>query len=218
MKRDKVVVMLDNGHAAETKGKCSPLLDEKLKSKYGMSRFKEYWYNREIVSSLIMHLWENGVDVYDVVPEETKDIALTTRANRANRKYYAAKKEGKTAIFISVHVNAAGNGNNWMNATGWSAWTTKGKTNSDKLAECLYDAAEEILTPLAKKIRTDKSDGDRDYEENFTVIYKTVCPSVLTENFFMDNKNDVEWLLSDEGKRAIVQIHVKGILKYIDAL
>ena len=165
-----------------------------------------------------MHLWENGVEVYDVVPEETKDIGLTTRANRANRKYYATKKEGKTAIFISVHVNAAGNGSNWMNATGWSAWTTKGKTNSDKLAECLYDAAEEILTPLGKKIRTDKTDGDRDYEENFTVIYKTVCPSVLTENFFMDNKNDVEWLLSDEGRRAIVQIHVKGILKYIDEL
>jgi N-acetylmuramoyl-L-alanine amidase len=48
---------------------------------------------------------------------------------------------------LSVHVNAAGNGS-WMNATGWSAWTTKGQNNSDKLADCLYDAAEELLKPL----------------------------------------------------------------------
>jgi len=216
MDRGKVIVMLDNGHAAETPGKRSPLFDSDLANKYGMKQFREYWYNREIVSMLILQLGELGIEVYDVVPEEVKDISLTTRANRANNKYYSAVKQGKTAIFISVHVNAAGNGKEWKNATGWSAWTTNGKTNSDKLAECLYDAAEEVLKPLGKVIRTDKSDGDRDYEENFTVLKKTQSVAVLTENFFQDNKKDVEWLLSEDGKQAIVNIHIKGILKYID--
>ena len=214
----KVIVMLDNGHAASTPGKRSPLFDTAMANKYGMKQFREYWYNREIVSMLIMQLGELGIEVYDVVPEEVKDISLTTRANRANNKYYSCAKQGKKAFLISVHVNAAGNGSQWKNATGWSAWTTKGKTNSDKLAECLYDAAEEVLKPLGKAIRTDKSDGDRDYEEDFTVLYKSRCVAVLTENFFQDNKQDVEWLLSEEGKQAIVNIHIKGILKYIKSL
>ena len=53
--------------------------------------------------------------------------------------------------------------------------------------------------------------NDLDYEENFTVIYKTVCPAILTENLFMDNKTDVEFLMSDEGRNKIAQIHVNAI-------
>jgi N-acetylmuramoyl-L-alanine amidase len=96
---------------------------------------------------------------------------------------------------LSVHVNAAGNGD-WYNATGWSAWTTKGQNNSDKLADCLYEAAEEILKPLGKKLRYDMTDGDKDFESNFYVIKRVNCVACLTENFFMDNMNDVDWLLS----------------------
>jgi N-acetylmuramoyl-L-alanine amidase len=107
------------------------------------------------------------------------------------------KSKGDTAIVISIHVNAAGNGG-WFNATGWSAYTTKGKTTSDKLAECLYDAAVEVLKD--KKIRVDNSDGDRDYESDFYIIKHSNCPAVLTENFFMDSKKDIDYLLSDQGK------------------
>jgi len=31
----------------------------------------------------------------------------------------------------------------------------------------------------------------------------------------MDSKKDIEYLLSEQGKSDIVNIHVKGILKYI---
>ena len=53
-------------------------------------------------------------------------------------------------------------------------------------------------------------------EKNFTVIYKTNCPSVLTENFFMDNEEECEFLLSEEGKKKITELHVAAILKYIN--
>jgi N-acetylmuramoyl-L-alanine amidase len=85
-----------------------------------------------------------------------------------------------------------------MNATGWSAWTTKGQNNSDKLANCLYEAADEILKPINKKVRTDLSDNDKDYEANFYIIKNVNCVAVLTENFFMDNKKDILWLLTEE--------------------
>jgi N-acetylmuramoyl-L-alanine amidase len=38
---------------------------------------------------------------------------------------------------------------------------------------------------------------------------------VLTENFFYDNEDDCKFMLSDEGKDAIVELHVRSILEYI---
>jgi N-acetylmuramoyl-L-alanine amidase len=44
----------------------------------------------------------------------------------------------------------------------------------------------------------------------------TKCPAVLTENLFQDNKKDVEFLLSEKGKETIVNLHVEGIINYIN--
>lgn len=203
-------ILLDPGHVRQTPGKRSP-----------DGRLLEYQYNREILERIKNKLDNLGIDNWNSHPEldfvnnkynnDSKDLVL--RVQRINKKYDELKSLGKTAILLSIHVNAAGNGG-WYNATGWSAYTTKGITNSDKLSECLYDAAEEILKD--KKIRKDNSDGDRDYESDFYIIKHSKCPAVLTENFFMDSKKDVEYLLSEEGKNDIVNIHVQGILKYIE--
>lgn len=197
-----LVVMLDNGHGEETPGKRSP-----------DGRLREYAYTREIVKMLKVELDKLGIEYYIVVPE-TRDVKLKTRAARANKKYEEVKAQGKKAIFISVHCNAAKNGE-WYSARGWSGWTSKGQTAGDKLADCLYEAAHEILDPKGIQIRKDKSDGDEDWESNFTVITETLMPACLTENFFQDNKEDVKYLLSDEGKNDVVNIHVEGIKKYI---
>lgn len=100
-----------------------------------------------------------------------------------------------------------------MNATGWSCYTTKGRTQSDSLATCLYESA--IKNFPDKHIRKDYSDGDADWEENFYVLHNTLCPAVLTENFFMDSLSDRDYLLSEVGKQAIVDTHVEGILEYL---
>ena len=65
------------------------------------------------------------------------------------------------------------------------------------------------------KIRKDMTDGDPDKESGFYMLKHTRCPAVLTENLFQDNREDVEFLLSEEGKRAIVSLHVWGIMKYL---
>lgn len=194
-----MLVLLDNGHGIDTLGKQSP-----------DGRLKEYEYAREIVKRIHSELENKGINSIILVPEE-KDISLTERCNRAN-KYY--DNNDKSVILISVHCNAAGNGDKWMTARGWEAWTSVGETKSDELAELLYSAAEAWL-PEGTKIRTDKTDGDRDKEKNFTILYKTKCPAVLTENLFQDNKEDVEFMLSEEGKRAIVNLHVEGIVNYL---
>ncbi|WP_195669380.1 N-acetylmuramoyl-L-alanine amidase [Bacteroides intestinalis] len=188
-------VLIDNGHGSNTPGKRSP-----------DGRLREYAYTREIASRLEMELRKNGIDAERIVKEEI-DVPLAERCRRVN-EYKASE-----AILVSIHCNAAGNGSDWMSARGWEAWTSVGKTKADKLATCLYEDAEHCLPGM--KIRKDMTDGDPDKESGFYMLKHTRCPAVLTENLFQDNREDVEFLLSEEGKRAIVSLHVWGIMKYL---
>lgn len=187
-------VLIDNGHGSNTPGKCSP--DKRL---------REYAYTREIAVRLEYELRKRGIDAERIVKEEI-DVPLAERCRRVN-EYKATQ-----AILVSIHCNAAGCGD-WMQGHGWEAWTCVGQTKADKLATCLYEAAEKCLPDM--KIRKDMSDGDPDKESQFYILKHTKCPAVLTENLFQDNKEDVAYLLSEEGKRAIVELHVKGIIKYL---
>lgn len=192
-------ILLDNGHGQETAGKRSP-----------DGSFREYAWAREIARRIETELHNRGFDVQRIVTEEN-DVPLSERSRRVNEICGRYGKEN--VILVSVHVNAAKDGQ-WANARGWSAYTSKGETKSDKLANCLYFAAAEAL-PLGTKFRKDLSDGDADWEENFWILRKTSCPAVLTENLFMDNREDLAVLNSDEGKAAIVQLHVEGIIMYL---
>ena len=193
-------ILIDNGHGHNTPGKRSP-----------DGKFREYAYNREIANRIVADLIDRGYDAELLVPEHN-DISLEERVRRVNALCSAHGKSN--VILVSVHVNAAGNGSKWTNATGWSVYTCKGQTASDKLAECLCEAA--IKNFPGKRIRTDYSDGDSDWEENFYILRHILCPAVLTENFFMDGL-DLEFLQSKAGKQAIVDTHVEGIIEYIES-
>lgn len=193
-------ILIDNGHGENTKGKRSP-----------DGLFREYAYAREIADSIVRVLKAKGYDAERIV-HETVDVPLSERARRVNE---ICGKFGKNnVILVSIHCNASGNGSQWMNARGWSAYTSKGNTKADALASCLYASAAEHF-PAWIKIRSDWSDKDPDWEENFYILQKTKCPAVLTENFFMDSKEDIEFLNSPDGRKAIVALHVDGIIKYI---
>ena len=194
-----MLILIDNGHGLDTPGKRSP-----------DGKFLEYAYNREIATRIVADLTDRGYNAQLLVPE-TEDIPLTERVRRINAHCNTLGKSN--VILISIHVNAAGNGTKWLNATGWSCYTSKGQTQSDKLAECLYEAA--IKNFPDRRIRTDYSDSDPDWEENFYILRHSLCPAVLTENFFMDNLSDLEYLQSRAGKQAIVDTHVEGIVEYI---
>lgn len=195
-------IILGTAHLKCTPGKCSP--DKK---------FYEYKYSREQVKAIKKELNALGYDVYVDIPEE--DLNLTQNQELKKRVSFVnnlCKKYGE-CIYISIHVNGAGDGSKWLNASGWECYTSKGKTKSDLLAEFLYQSAEKYL--IDKKIRKDLSDGDSDKEFNYYVLKNTLCPAVLTENFFQDSKEDVKYLLSKEGFKAITNLHVEGIINYI---
>lgn len=208
-----LVVLLDNGHAKSTSGKRSPLRDDG-------TRFYEWEFNRDVVKRIASGLDKLGIKYHILVPENDKDIALTERANRANK--YCKEYGTKNCFFISVHSNAFGDGKKWETPGGWSVWTTVGGTKSDEYGKVLYDVAEEKLKPYGFSCRDGKVQGNGnegpDYESNFTVIYKTWCPAILTENLFYTNKKECEWLMTDKGRQVIADIHVKGIRRIIENL
>ena len=138
-------------------------------------------------------------------------ISLAERVRRVNAICLLLGKQ--KVILVSIHVNATGNDTKWLTATGWSAYTCKVQTQSDKLAECLYQAA--IKNFPGRRIRTDYSDNDPDWEENFYILRKSHCVAVLSENFFMDNKSDLEYLLSRAGKQAVIDTYVEDIIEYL---
>ena len=194
-----MIILLDNGHGSDTPGKQSP-----------DGFFREYAYNRYLAFLIRERLITLGLDAHLLVPER-EDISLKERCRRVNA--ICRQLGNDQVILLSIHVNAAGNGQNWLDARGWSCFTTRGKTKADELATSLYEAAKNHLPGM--KIRTDFTDGDPDIEKDFYIIRHTSCPAVLTENLFMDNREDVAFLESEEGAKAIVNLHVDGILQYL---
>ena len=95
-----------------------------------------------------------------------------------------------------------------------SHFRVKRQTQSDKFAECLCESA--IKNIAGRRIRTDVSDGDIGWEENFYLLNKSLCVAVLTENFFMDSRSDLEYLQSRAGKQAVVDTHVEGIVEWLE--
>ena len=182
-----ITVLLDNGHGVETPGKRSPIWKDG-------SQLFEWEYNRKVVDGIIRKLDEIGIKSVKLVPEDS-DVGLSKRAARAND---ICKNE--SCIMISVHCNAGG-------GTGWEVFSTTKKNNSDKLAEIFIETYKDRFPD--KKCRGHK-------ESDFTVIYKSNCPSVLTENFFMDTESDCKFLMSEEGFQRVVDLHVESILRYID--
>lgn len=216
------IVILGTAHGKNVGGKRSP--DKK---------FEEYLYSREIVGLVRRELEAKGCKVF--VDMQESEVPLPQNAELKERCKFVndicGKYGAKNCIYVSIHVNAAGSDGKWKKAGGWSAYTSRGNTSADKLADCLYESAKVHLASYAKAMdegkesglydkkqrpfRTDYSDGDADQEAGFYVLTNTKCAAVLTENLFMDNKSDVRFLTSEKGKSAIVKTHVEGILKYL---
>ena len=200
MTKYHIKILIDNGHGVNTPGKRSP-----------DGRFREYAWAREIARAIVADCKDLGYDAELLVPEEY-DVCLSARCYRAN--CWCERLGKSNVLLVSIHVNAAGKGDRWYNATGWSAYTCKGQTRSDKLADCLYKQAGLWLP--GHRLRMDYSDGDPDIESDFAILKKTACPAVLTENGFQDCEESLQFLESKEGKEDIIGLHVDGILDFIN--
>ena len=195
-----MLVLLDNGHGYDTPGKRSPVLPDGR-------QLLEWEFNRKVVKKISELCLENGIRFLILVPEKN-DVSLKERCRRAN----AIKED---CFLFSVHVNACTDNGKWGNAKGISVYTSKGKTKSDNFATILFNEAKKEFESEFR-LRTDMSDGDADWEENFYILRNTICPAVLSENFFMDNIDECQFLLTDEAVERIAMVHFRAIKKIME--
>lgn len=186
----KITIILDAAHGEETPGKRSP-----------DGTFREYKWSREIIAKLKAILKSQGYEVFESNPSD-KEIGLKQRVANTN-------KINRKKIFISIHSDAAGNGTKWMEARGYSVYTTPGQNNSDKVAEIILNNIQSNFPEL--RGRFDLSDGDKDKEANFYVLKGVTCPAILLEWCFQDNKEDVKILQSEEYNNKLIEVLVTSI-------
>ena len=197
-----ITIILGTAHQKSIQGKCSP-----------DGKFREYKYSREVVKAVCDILQSMGYTT--LIDIEDDDLGLSQQRELSLRCSIVNElvKQYKNCIYVSIHVNAAAADCKWHNATGWEVYTSPGKTKSDILATCMWNAAKNYLGDLTT-MRSDWSDGDPDKEAKFFVLTKTKCPAVLVENLFMDNKEDLRVLTGDVGFMLIERTIVEGILNY----
>lgn len=198
MDKGKVIILLDNGHGAETPGKRSP-----------DGRLMEWEYTRQLAAAIEARLLATGYNVRRIV-EEAADVPLRERCRRVNE----VCRTHPHVLLISLHCNAAGNGSQWCEARGWGAYVSlNASENSKRLARRLCEAAE----LFGQKLRR-YAPGQPWWPQDLAMCRDTKCPAVLTENLFQDNRADVDYLLSTEGRQALADLHAKGIADYISKL
>jgi N-acetylmuramoyl-L-alanine amidase len=192
-----MIVLIDNGHGKETKGKRSP--DGKL---------QEWQWTRQAARRLVARLIDNGIEAQLVTPEDT-DISLSERVRRIN-DVCRAKGAGNVLV-ISLHNNAATTTGAWGNARGFIPFvSTNAGISSRRLAKLLYDTA------VAHGLKGNRWMPKEGYQtKNLAICRDTKCAAVLTENLFMDNKEDCAYLLTAEGIDNIVQAHVEAVQRFI---
>lgn len=194
-----IYLILDNSHGDPplTGGKCSP--DQTI---------LEYYWARDVVKRIADKAKAAGITPIILVPEIT-DTPLHTRTNRVNE--LCSKYGTKNCFLISIHINAAGGDGKWHNARGFCGFVSQNaSTNSKTLARLLWEQADKAGLRGNRAVPPEKY-----WVKNLAMCRDTICPAVLTENLFMDNREDAEYLKSEAGKEAIANLHIAAILEYI---
>lgn len=125
-------------------------------------------------------------------PHQTVSQSLQARCNIANK--------AGADLFLSIHVNAGG-------GTGTEVYALPGG-QAEKLAGILLYYLIQQVNWTDRGVKTNR---------NFYVLVNTKMPAVLTENGFIDNRNDAI-KLSDPGfRKSLARAHAKGICDYYKA-
>lgn len=195
-------VLIDNGHGDPplTGGKCSP-----------DNRLREYQYCREVAQRVSRELTLRGVDAVLITPEKT-DTPLKERVRKVNA--WARKLGSKNVVLVSIHNNGAGVDGQWHDASGFSVFVSNNASDSSRRLARIFTENASLMGLMGNR----SVPAEKYWVQSLAMTRDTACPAVLTENLFQDNKADVDFLLSAEGKRAIVALHVNSIIQYINTI
>ena len=117
---------------------------------------------------------------------------------------------------IAVGLNSTRMDGHQHSNKGWRVISNPESSQSSTLATALATAAMQTLGHRAT--------SNQDIATNLAhlnqtpILTATAIPAVLTLNLYQDNRQDAAYLLSSEGRQAIISLHVKGISAYLERL
>lgn len=143
-------------------------------------------YTRDYIHELY-----EGVKVY-LTRDKDAFVSLSERAAFANRL--------NADHFCSIHINAGG-------GKGFESYIYNGSYSSKPKTQALRNVLHDTIVAETKFVNRGKK------EANLAVLRETKMPAVLTENGFIDNKDDADFLKSDDNLRKIALAHAHGLAK-----
>lgn len=183
------LVALDDGHGMSTSGKRTPYIAE-------LGRFvHENEFNRAVVGYLNLALQRCGINTLLVAPTDA-DTSLYNRVKLANNN--------KADAYVSIHYNALDGSFDGNDPSGLSIFHYKTSTGGKKLATSIHKY---LVNGTAQVDRGVKS-------EAFYVLRKTKMVAVLSENGFMDNKEEALLMVNADFQKEVAEEHCQGICEY----
>ena len=193
------VVILDAGHGGmidgvyQTSGKRSPVWSDG-------SQYFEGVGNRQIIEKLTTKLIAKGIEVFNANTGQ-EDMPLSQRVSIINDEI--KDNPEKEFIGVSVHSNAFKD----ARANGWGVYVyTHGSIDSFVLASESEKSFVSHFTELNRGVKT----------ANFYILKNTICPFILTENFFHTNERECkDILMTEKGQDKIVDLHFDFICNFL---
>jgi N-acetylmuramoyl-L-alanine amidase len=198
----KYLVILDDGHGNDTKGKRTPFFEDG-------TFMIENDFNKEVVMLIFDNLKNMpDIDVTFTAPEKY-DVPLSTRIRRANQSWKDHKnyfgEENSRCILISVHANAYGTGNSFNTGKGVETYCCSIPPEERILAETIH-----------KHLKGGTTQIDRGVKETCFAILKGNMTSCLVECAFMTNEVEAKLLLEEGFRKESADEITAGILEYFN--
>lgn len=133
-------------------------------------------------------------NVFHVIMTRRTDVYLTLEQR------VAISNQAKAQFFLSIHLNSGG-----AAAHGYESFISVRTTHGNRLKH--------VHTAVHQFYKGKINSVDRRFaRKDFWVLRKTYAPAILTENLFISNKKEAQFVANNiEG---IAQAHVNGILKF----
>ncbi len=184
-----------------TKGKRSPKWEDGTQYFEGVG-------DREVVRYINLILEEQGIKHYTL--EGWQDVPLYKRLAYINS--IAAMHGVNNCLGLEIHSN----GYHDQSVHGWAAYVAKRSGKKTKaLASKLFDEMNELFPDerFRKPTRSQKY-----WTKSLTMTSGTICPYILSENFFHTNKHECkEILMKSEGLISIAKAHVETAKAFINS-
>lgn len=162
-----------------------------------MTQLYEWKFNRSIVNKIKMFFLKKNIPIH-ILTNTKQSEYLSDKIRKINS---LVEKYGKyNVLVISIQVNRG-------KKSGW---------------ECLYheknELSKEYAEVFSKTYKSSKipfpNNGIRHY--NMSIMRLAKCPSIVTNNLYIDTKKDCMYLLTSKGEKAIKDLHIDAIYNSIE--